>query len=100
MAVADNANQMPTDRDIRAAEEAMVVVPIAPGMYEVYSGTQAKYLVDVVEGACECDDMYWNDPEDGCKHVRRVRQTLGLDPIPEGVRRVDPTLPKQRRQSR
>lgn len=81
------------DRDLRAATEAMVCVPVAPGMFEVYSGTKANYVVDVLEGACECDDARFRGGE--CKHQRRVEMAIGEREIPEGVR-IDPTLATRR----
>ncbi|WP_135807327.1 hypothetical protein [Halorussus marinus] len=83
------------DRDRRAAEEAMAVMPIDEDRYRVYSGADADYLVDLRDPACECADWRYREPEEGCKHARRVLQTLGRRPIPDGVR-VDPALRYQR----
>jgi hypothetical protein len=83
------------DRDRRAAEEAMAVMPLADGLYRVYSGGDAAYVVDLRGPACECGDWQYREPEGGCKHARRVLMTIGQQAIPNEVR-VDPTLTAQR----
>ncbi|MFC3958933.1 hypothetical protein [Halovivax cerinus] len=78
---------------IRAATEPMIVVPNAPGMFDVYSGETAIYTVDLVQGACECPDAMYRGRE--CKHQVRVKQAIGDAPVPDGVR-LDPTLARRR----
>ena len=70
-------------RTMRAATESMTTVLEAPGLIRVYSGTNADYLVDIVEGVCECDDYRYNEPENGCKHIARVELELGEREIPD-----------------
>ena len=95
MAAASNATANDVDkRDRRAAEEAMVVVPDAPGLYEVYSGTRACYRVDLLAAACECKAAKYQEGK--CKHARRVEMAIGERSIPAGVR-VDRTLALRRR---
>lgn len=83
------------DRDRRAAEEAMAVLPIDEDRYRVYSGADADYLVNLREPSCECADYEYREPDGGCKHARRVLMSLGRRPIPDGVR-ADPALLCQR----
>ncbi|WP_134672649.1 SWIM zinc finger family protein [Halorussus marinus] len=83
------------DRDRRAAEEAMAVLPVDEDRYRVYSGAHSDYLVDLRDASCECADWEYREPEGGCKHARRVLLSLGRREIPDGVR-VDPALRCQR----
>lgn len=89
------------DRDVRALTEYLVVLPDvgrargAPGLYVVYSQDgRHRYLVDIDTGACECDDSFYRDPRNGCKHVRRARYEFGERAIPAWVDRskIDPAL--------
>lgn len=71
-------------RTIRAARESMTIVPEVPGMYRVYSGSKpSEYVVDVIEGVCECEDYRFNAPEEGCKHIQRVEMEIGEREIPD-----------------
>lgn len=77
-------------RTIRAAEEPMTVVAIAPEMYRVHTAPDDNddldvYVVDEREGACECPDHQYNTPTGGCKHRRRVQMTTGERDIPLGA---------------
>lgn len=42
------------------------------GLYMVVNQSGTEYLVDLKLSACECPDAKYCNPEDGCKHVRRV----------------------------
>lgn len=95
MAVASDGDA--TDRERRAAEEAMAVVPVASGLARVYR-VEDDYLVDLREPACECRDwQYRSDEIQRCKHIARVLMTVSLLDIPSGVD-PDPVLEKQREQ--
>ena len=79
------------DRDVRALTEYMSVLPhvrgseSADGLYTVVSESGNTYTVDVDLGACDCDDAFYRQPKDGCKHVRRVRFATGRRSIPDWV---------------
>jgi hypothetical protein len=85
------------ERDRRAAEQYLVPVETAPGLYHVYSEDgESRYLADVRLGACECPDFEYRSPAGGCKHVRRARMELGDHPIPPADEvDVDPCLIKR-----
>jgi len=52
-------------------------------MVKVVSHTGEEYVVDVHGGNCDCPDATWRlDDETACKHARRSRFALGVDPIP------------------
>lgn len=57
----------------------------AAGIYLVIFGSSRSDTVDVVTGACECDDSFYRQPEEGCKHVRRVEFATGRREIPAWV---------------
>lgn len=79
-------------RTIRAATESMTTHLEAPGLIRVYTtsdGGQQGHLVDVVSKSCECEDYRYNQPEGGCKHVRRVELELGEREIPDLPGRSD-----------
>lgn len=82
-------------RDRRAAEEYLVPVKDAPGMFTVYSHEGHPRTVDVVQRVCTCKDFEYRQPAGGCKHLRRVLMELGERPVPAGVD-VDPNLLKRR----
>jgi len=76
------------DRTRRALEECMSVLgdvggadPEA-GLYTVVGENGGTYLVDVIDGTCECPDSEYRDPDGGCKHVRRARLATGQTAIP------------------
>lgn len=95
MAVAQT-REPTSKRDRRAAREPMVVHEVAPDLFEVYSGETSVHTVDLESGSCTCEDwQYRSQHISRCKHASRVLQTLGRLEIPD-VKRVDPTLPKQR----
>jgi hypothetical protein len=73
-----------------ACEGDMIVVPPrdASGWFEVYSandGHNEIYTVDLRTETCECGDSEHRKPEDGCKHIGRVKFGLGLLSVPAGV---------------
>lgn len=75
-------------RAYRARTERMVVVPEADvdaactGLYRVYSQSGKTYVVDSVQSRCDCPDMKHNDPDGGCKHVKRVEMMLNETSLP------------------
>jgi hypothetical protein len=69
--------------DVRALTECMTVLPHAPGLFRVVSGSGATYTVDAREGSCSCPDARYRDRE--CKHQRRVEYELGEREIPDWV---------------
>jgi hypothetical protein len=89
------------DRTRRALEQYLTTLEDdgrargADGLVTVTSESGATYLVDLVEGACECDDYTYREPEDGCKHIRRARFATGREALPADVVAavdVDPQL--------
>jgi hypothetical protein len=55
---------------------------------QVVSNSGESYTVDVREARCECSDYEYRADElgdEGCKHVRRARYALGLEPIDDRV---------------
>jgi len=80
-----------SDREIeprtrRALEEYLTVTQCDIGdeyIVEVHSQSGETYLVDAVEGNCNCEDAEYNlDDDEDCKHVRRARFALGIDAVP------------------
>lgn len=81
-------------RDVRALTEHLHAFPDhglvegAPGLWIVFSEDgEGEYVVDARHGRCECDDMRYNRPAGGCKHVRRVKFRTGARTIPDVVQR-------------
>jgi len=63
----------------------------------VTSASGSTYDIDVVSGACSCPDARHRDPDGGCKHVRRARVAVGVEPVDARTIRalgddVDPQL--------
>jgi hypothetical protein len=79
------------DRDVRALTEFMTTladvdwIADAAGMYVVVSESGRSYTVDVELEACTCDDAFYRQPADGCKHVRRVEFATGRRSVPDWV---------------
>jgi hypothetical protein len=64
----------PTDpRTDRALTEQMTVRACGWFAYEVYSASGNTYFVHLGAEACTCPDWRRRHPENGCKHLRRVR---------------------------
>jgi len=84
--------QNPSDlpkRAVRALTEKMTVLPEtgrvrgADDLYLVVSESGSEYLVDTRDGRCDCPDAEYNlEPDERCKHERRVRYATGETPIP------------------
>jgi len=78
-------------RTKKAATEHMAIWSMrGKGLFGVHNADSSDtemdhYFVDLVQGMCNCRDMQWNDPENGCKHLRRVELVIGLRDIPESV---------------
>ncbi|MDQ2072829.1 hypothetical protein RBH20_09810 [Haloarcula sp. H-GB4] len=74
------------DRTRRALEQYLTVTPDvgqargAEGIALVTSQSGSEYIVDTLEGRCECRDAEYRDVV--CKHIRRARFAMGLDAIP------------------
>lgn len=98
MAVAMTSDGVLDERDARALTTPMSVledvgiVAGADGMFEVTTASGREYVVDIdaPEGArCLCDDQKYRQPDDGCKHIRRVLFEIGERAIPSWVDRDD-----------
>jgi hypothetical protein len=72
-------------RTVRAATEYLTVLPKAPGVYRVVSGSGNGYVVDTEAGVCTCPDARYHDPGEGCKHLRRVQMETGARAIPDSL---------------
>lgn len=100
MATAEPTTTQLEPRDAAALTEKMTVlddapgVTGAPGLFLVVTESGRSYRVDVRQGACECDDAFYRDPDGGCKHVRRVQYAINQKHIPEWANesRIDPQL--------
>jgi hypothetical protein len=76
-------------RTRRALEEPLSVVALDGTPVEsrddtvvmVVSASGENYHVDATAERCECPDAKHRDPDGGCKHVRRARAALGIEPI-------------------
>ncbi|RKD93871.1 SWIM zinc finger family protein [Halopiger aswanensis] len=70
------------ERSLRARIEPMSVLALGDGLYEVESGSESTYLVDLGAGRCTCPDHVFRDAR--CKHIRRVaiEITEGRTPPP------------------
>jgi hypothetical protein len=97
----------PTDlpkRAVRALTEYMTVLPEtgrvrdADDLYLVVSESGSEYLVDTRESRCDCPDAEYNlEPDECCKHERRVNYATDNTPIPSWVATdaIDPQLGEQ-----
>jgi hypothetical protein len=74
-----------TERAANALTEYLTVIPFAPGMYEVVSGSGKTYRVDIRGGSCECPDARYRDRT--CKHQMRVKFETGRRSVPAWVDR-------------
>jgi hypothetical protein len=73
------------ERDRRALEQYLTVLPEAPGLFRVVSESGSAYTVDTREGRCTCPDHKHRGVR--CKHLRRVAFATGERPIPATVDR-------------
>ncbi|GGM64036.1 hypothetical protein J2752_000482 [Halarchaeum rubridurum] len=81
-------------RDLRAAQDAMVAVePDGDGFWTVYNSEGVARTVDPDAAVCDCEDMQYNDPPEGCAHVRRVEMIRGARRVPDV--RLDVVLRKK-----
>ncbi|KDE59194.1 zinc finger SWIM domain-containing protein [Halostagnicola sp. A56] len=76
---------VPTDRrleerSLRARTEAMSVLALGDGLYEVESESGHTYLVDLEAGRCTCPDHVFRNVR--CKHVRRVAIEITAGRVP------------------
>ncbi|WP_222914263.1 hypothetical protein [Natrinema sp. SYSU A 869] len=75
-------------RTRRALSEDMDVrFATAGALYEVVSESGNTYEVDIEKETCSCPDFEQRQPDDGCKHLRRVDLEIrtGLVPAPDGT---------------
>ena len=80
-------------RTQRAYREPMqVALACAGGRYTVYAASDNTYEVDVVTKTCTCGDYQKNEPDGGCKHVRRVDMEVRANRVPTPDGRL-PTPP-------
>jgi glucokinase len=63
-----------TDRVERALSEHLSVERVrgGPGMFRVYSGSGARYIVELATGAPDCTCEDWQRDQRSCMHVLRV----------------------------
>ncbi|NGM68797.1 SWIM zinc finger family protein [Natronolimnobius sp. AArcel1] len=73
------------ERSRRARTEAMSVLALGDGLYEVESASDSTYLVDLEAGRCTCPDHIFRGVR--CKHIRRVaiEITEGRTPPPGNI---------------
>ncbi len=59
----------------------------AGARYEVVSESEHTYEVDIEKETCSCPDFEQRQPDDGCKHLRRLDLEIrtGLVPAPDGT---------------
>jgi hypothetical protein len=70
-------------RTQRAYRESMQVsLAHAGGHYTVYAASGTTYDVDIVAETCTCPDYRANEPEGGCKHLRRVDLEIQAKRVP------------------
>ncbi|MFB6119801.1 MAG: SWIM zinc finger family protein [Halobacteriaceae archaeon] len=67
-------------RAARARSEPMAVVPLGGGRYDVVTGDDTAYTVDVRAGRCTCPDHRHRDAR--CKHLRRVALDVTENRVP------------------
>jgi hypothetical protein len=81
-------------RDARALTEYLLVEQFADGLFRVYSEDGTFQVVEPSLGSCECEDMQYQNPAGGCKHLRRVQFWTGDREIPDWCDRdrIDPLL--------
>ncbi|MDJ1432683.1 SWIM zinc finger family protein [Halostagnicola sp. A-GB9-2] len=76
---------VPTDRrleerSLRARTEAMSVLALGDGLYEVESESGNTYLIDLEAGRCTCPDHVFRNVR--CKHIRRVAIEITAGRVP------------------
>ena len=64
-------------RTIRAATEIMTVIEEADALFSVTTQSGSEYTVDLREPACSCPDYTHRGSVKECKHIRRVRLSVG-----------------------
>jgi hypothetical protein len=64
-------------RTIRAATEHMTVLERARSLFSVTTQSGSEYTVDLREPACSCKDFEYREEVTECKHIRRVRLSVG-----------------------
>ena len=64
-------------RTIRAATEIMTVIEEADALFSVTTQSGSEYTVDLREPACSCPDYTHRESVKECKHIRRVRLSVG-----------------------
>jgi len=74
-----------SEREVRALTEYLTVIPHAPGVFIVVSGSGKSHTVDARDGACTCRDAQYREAT--CKHQLRVAFETGQRTIPAWVDR-------------
>ena len=74
-----------SEREVRALTEYLTVIPHAPDVYVVVSGSGKSHTVDARDGACTCRDAQYRDRT--CKHQFRAEFETGARTIPAWVDR-------------
>jgi hypothetical protein len=76
-------------RSMRARTQDMVVIPQVDadgeciGMYDVHSLESEKVHTVVLDlSQCSCEDMKYNHPKGGCKHIKRVAIGINETDLP------------------
>jgi hypothetical protein len=76
-------------RSMRARIQQMVVIPqVDPngnciGLYDVHSLESGEVYTVVLDlSQCSCEDMQYNDPDGGCKHIKRVAMAITETDLP------------------
>lgn len=65
-----------------------VTLQQAGGRYAVHAASGRTYEVDATRDECTCPDYLQNEPEGGCKHIRRVKLELRARRVPTPSGRV------------
>ena len=73
------------DRTVSAFTENMKVVPEGEQEAVVHAESGEQYRVHVGFTDCECADMEYREPENGCKHIRRAAVVLGIVAVPAEI---------------
>ena len=80
-------------RTQRAYREPMqVALSCAGGRYTVYAASGNTYQVDIATKTCTCGDYQQNEPDEGCKHVRRVDVEVRANRVPTPDGRLPASL--------
>ena len=79
-------------RTIRAATEIMTVIEEADALFSVTTESGSEYTVDLREPACTCPDFQHREEVKECKHIRRVRLSVGQIDVEELESEIERTV--------